>query len=220
MFSSKRLSMWNRIRRCKNKQLRDFYSSQLPLLEKTVGEANYLALDLEMTGLSVQEHHVLSVGWVPISNREIDLRESRHLLLETSHEVGESATIHGIRDMDLSDAIPIEIALRDFLESAHGRILVFHHARLDTAFLSKLSQALYQTALKPFLADTMQLEHKRLLRREVPIKKGDLQLAACRRRYNLPDYRSHSALIDALSTAELFLAQTAGNDTKVRSVLS
>ena len=47
------------------------------------------------------------------------------------------------------------------------------------------------------------------MRREQPIRQGELTLAACRARYHLPDYRAHNALGDALATAELLLAHLA-----------
>lgn len=53
----------------------------------------------------------------------------------------------------------------------------------------------------------MRIEHQQLLRKHPMIQAGSLRLAHCRQRYNLPDYEAHNALVDALSCAELFLAQ-------------
>ena len=64
--------------------------------------------------------------------------------------------------------------------------------------------------------DTMLLEQVQLRRREQPIRTGDLRLQACRDRYNLPAYPAHNALMDALATAELLLAQ-AGHRSRGKS---
>ena len=60
--------------------------------------------------------------------------------------------------------------------------------------------------LLPYI-DTLQMEQRMMSRQgKVPPKNG-LRLASCRTRYNLPDYPGHNALVDALATAELLLAQ-------------
>ena len=61
---------------------------------------------------------------------------------------------------------------------------------------------------QPWLC-TLRLEQQRLARREQPLQRGELTLATCRRRYQLPDYPAHNALWDALATAELLLAHHA-----------
>ena len=88
-----------------------------------------------------------------------------------------------------------------------GRVLVFHNAVLDNAYLNRLSRTLYGAPLCLPTVCTLQLERRRLHRRDRAIKPGDLRLAACRARYGLPPYPSHNALWDALATAELLLAQ-------------
>ena len=50
----------------------------------------------------------------------------------------------------------------------------------------------------------MALEEIRLQRQG---KRNGLHLGDCRTRYYLPEYAAHNALIDAVATAELFLAQ-------------
>ena len=57
--------------------------------------------------------------------------------------------------------------------------------------------------------DTLEL-HRRLIVRwgEAPMRLA-LRLWTARERYGLPIYRAHEALIDAVSCAELFLAQVA-----------
>jgi DNA polymerase-3 subunit epsilon len=99
--------------------------------------------------------------------------------------------------------------LARFLEAAAGRILVFHNAALDTAFLNRVSRREFNAPVLLPVVDTLLQEKALLQRREQPIKPGDLRLHACRERYNLPPYQGHNALLDALATAELLLALVA-----------
>ena len=49
-------------------------------------------------------------------------------------------------------------------------------------------------------------------RRNITVAPKDLRLHGLRERYNLPRYPAHNALSDALSAAELFLAEAAYRD--------
>ena len=57
--------------------------------------------------------------------------------------------------------------------------------------------------------DTRQLAERQLRREQVVLKENSLRLFELRDRYELPAYKAHNALSDALSTAELFLALVA-----------
>jgi DNA polymerase-3 subunit epsilon len=162
-----------------------------------------------MSSLDVREGELLSLGWVVIDSGAIPLGSGEHHLLRPDRSVGQSATIHNLRDCEFAEALqPEEVAAR-FLDAAAGRILVFHNASLDMAYLDQASRQLYGAPLLLPYVDTMQLEHRALVRRDIAIQAGDLRLQACRDRYNLPDYPAHNALVDALATAELLLAQLA-----------
>lgn len=162
-----------------------------------------------MSSLDVREGELLSLGWVVIEEGSVPLASAEHHLLRPDRSVGQSATIHNLRDCEFDQALqPEEVAAR-FLDAAAGRILVFHNASLDMAYLDQASRQLYGAPLLLPYVDTMQLEHRALVRRDIAIQSGDLRLQACRNRYNLPDYPAHNALVDALATAELLLAQLA-----------
>ena len=170
-------------------------------------EQEFLAVDAEMSSLDPQEGELLSLGWVAIEDAAIPLASGEHHLLQPERSVGQSATIHHLRDCEFEEALsPREVAER-FLCAASGRTLVFHNAQLDLAFLDLACEHLYGAPLLLPFADTMAIEHRQMQRRQMAIKAGDLRLGACRERYNLPVYPAHNALVDALATAELLLAQ-------------
>jgi DNA polymerase-3 subunit epsilon len=211
MFSSKRLTLWNRARICKAKPIAKIYRSQLPLLNLAVAEAPLLAIDLEMTGLDADRDHILSIGWAPINRGAIATEGAEHWLIRSDREVGASATIHGITDSQREGGTPKQQVMGRFLNACRGRLLVFHHAPLDIAFIDRACRIAFNSGFKPALIDTMACERKTLMRHNDALTTGALRLGTCRERHGLPAYTGHNALTDALATAELFLAQSSAD---------
>jgi DNA polymerase-3 subunit epsilon len=170
-------------------------------------EVSYLVADGEMSSLEAAQGELLSVGWVPVEGGRVILAGARHALIQAELSVGQSATIHQLRDCELQAGSPLGEVMSRFLEDAVARVLVFHNARLDIAFLDQASRLLYGAPLLLPVLDTLRIEKTRLARRDVPLKPGDLALQGCRKRYGLPQYPAHNALMDAVATAELLIAQ-------------
>ncbi|QYJ80081.1 exonuclease domain-containing protein [Shewanella acanthi] len=209
---------------CRHAQFKDYYESLLPLLELPVRVAPLMAMDLEMTGLDPIKDQILSIGLIPINKGVIELSGAEQCLVQITGSVGQSATIHGIVDSELTHAVSIEEAMVWFMEKTRGRVLVAHYSPLDSRFLQHNIQAIFKARLILPTIDTLMIERTRLLREHSVLKEGMLRLGACRERYALPVYSAHSALTDALACAELLLAQVAamGNDedTQVAELLS
>jgi DNA polymerase-3 subunit epsilon len=186
--------------------LNSCWHSQVYKKNRQWKESNYLVVDLEMTSLNVKTGEILSIGWVVIHKGVIVLNSAEHHIIHSNQSVGQSAAIHQLRDCEVEKGLSIsEISIR-FLEMAANKTLVFHHAPLDMSFLDKASNSIYGAPLLLQAIDTLNLEKNKLMRHHEHIKQGELRLAACRDRYNLPLYPAHNALMDALATAELFLA--------------
>jgi DNA polymerase-3 subunit epsilon len=185
-----------------------------------IRDLEFLVVDTETSALTTQEGELLSIGWVVIKDNAVDLGSSQHHLLQVEQSVGQSAVIHQLRDCELEGGISPEAMMRMFLQQVRGRILVFHHADLDMAFLNQLSQQCFGMPLLLPFVDTLQIEKHKLLRKHQALEKGALRLAGCRHRYHLPDYPAHNALMDALATAELLLAQCAskGQDVRLKEI--
>ena len=199
------------LKRCRHEAMRRYLSARPPAPHSDFAEAEYLAADLEMTGLDPVRDHILSIGFVPIIRGRIRLRHARHRLVASRLGVGQSAAIHGIHDHELQDALPLSRVLEDFMAALSGRVLILHCAAVDLAFIQPATEQRFALPLLAPLVDTLQLEKKRLRaagRLEHTPREG-LRLAECRARYHLPRYPAHNALTDALATAELFLAQAA-----------
>ena len=167
----------------------------------------YLVVDLETTGLSVQRDSLLSMGYLPIIDGQIRLRDAQHTLLAGAAPVGQSATIHGIHDHQLVGGETLETVMSEFLLALAGRVLVVHFSRLDIGFLNKTCRQLYGVGLLAPILDTMAVERRYRYRDKHDHEMPSLSLDECRARYGLPRYRAHNASTDALATAELWLAQ-------------
>lgn len=180
-----------------------------PNLNTLFTTAQLLCVDLEMTGLNSKHHEIISIGWVPIIDGEIRLSQARNLLVTPSKGVGDSAVIHGIHDRDLTDALPLKNALTQLLIALKGKVMVGHHVGLDVAFLRQAARQVYHHSLPFSVIDTLHLEAARLSRQGEHFDKQLLRLNASAQRYGLPSGDVHNALGDALTTAQLLLAQVA-----------
>jgi len=169
-------------------------------------QAQWLALDLETTGLDPARDHIISMGWVAIDQGRVQLSSARHLLIDSANQVGDSAVIHHIRDSDRNDGVSLADGLRTLTRALTGRIALVHHRPMDEAFLRTAFQETFGLDWVHPFADTLALEKHRLLNSNSALPQGSFRLAECRRRYHLPEYQAHNALQDALACAELFLA--------------
>ncbi len=195
--------------RTKSPLIKAYYESLLPVVAQPIAKAPLMAMDLEMTGLDPLQDQILSIALIPIDNYSLNLASAEQQLLQIRGSVGQSATIHGILDNQLHQAVTIEEAMDWFWQSIQGRVLVAHNAPLDCRFLQQSLHGIYQQKLWLPAIDTLRLEKQRLLRAHSVLKEGSLRLGACRERYGLPVYGAHSALTDALACGELLLAQLA-----------
>lgn len=168
----------------------------------------YLAIDLELTGLDPRTDEILSAGYIPIDGTDIVHAGARHLLVVPDGEVGQSASIHGLTDDHLASGRPLAEVLPEILRALAGRSLVAHHAPVEVGFLSRACERVYGVPLLVRAVDTLALQ-RRVLRigSDAEVRPGVLRLQASRDHFGLPRYRAHEALTDAISAAELFLAQ-------------
>lgn len=176
----------------------------------------YLVIDTETTGLTPKENTMLSIGWVAIESGKVKLNSARHRYIKVKEGVGQSATIHQIRDCELQDGITINQAMAELLTAVKDSVLVFHHAPMDMAFLNKYSRQLYNAPLLMPVIDTLNIEKSRHMHNDQARKNGFFRLAQCRQRYGLSAHQGHNALTDAIATAELLLAQAAHKGHKLK----
>lgn len=188
--------------------MKDYYRNAYPWPEDDYREQEYVALDLETTGLMATQHEIVSFGWVVIKDMRIDLAQCGHQLVKPSGGLtAQSAAIHGITDDQLRDAPTLKEALEMILPVLSGRVMVAHHAKVEWKFTDAACRRIFGIPFEIPTVDTMKLELQTYKNRAKEIGQGELRLDAVRKRYNLPRYRAHNAMIDAIACGELFLAQ-------------
>jgi DNA polymerase-3 subunit epsilon len=216
-LEQRRLSRFRRLKDC---PLREYYAWPFPRPSRDYRDVEYVAVDLETTGLDARRDQILSIGWVVLSADRIRLDTAHHRLLRVDGEIpAASAVIHQITDDEAATGLDPARVLPDLLWELSGRVLLAHHARIEIGFLSALCKRLWGEGLLIRAVDTQAVARRLLERRQIPFKGSDLRLHALCERYNLPRHGAHNALSDALSAAELFLAQAAHRDTGHRMVL-
>lgn len=176
-----------------------------------VSQVGFLAVDVETTGLDPRRDHVLSVGWVPVEGRDVVLSGAREVVVRPPEgvEVGESATVHRLTDDALARARTLGAVLPELLAALHGRVLLAHHAPIELDFLTRAALEEYDARLPLTAVDTLALQHQLVVGDHGEVKPGSLRLDQARRHFGLPRYTAHRALVDAIGTAELLLAQVA-----------
>jgi DNA polymerase-3 subunit epsilon len=202
------------------RELREALAAPLPDPGQPVRQAPMLAVDLEMTGLDPARDAILSIGWVPLDEGGVRLDGAGEVAIAGSgRSVGESATIHGIRDCDRDGGSSEAEALAALVRAAAGRVTVFHHAPLDLGFLAVALRAAFGIGwLWPWI-DTLDWERRRCPEVEERVE-GSSRLDAVRERYGLDPRSAHDALADALSCAEVALVLAAHSRARLIDVCS
>jgi len=207
---------WRRrwqLRRAPAGPLRDYLARPLPSPRRDYRETEFVAIDLETTGLDVKRDLILSVGYVTLRGKRIDLGSTCHRVIRIDRSIPEaSAVIHQITDDQSARGLELEGVLAELLTQLAGKVMIAHHATIECGFLGNACRRLWQGGLPVRVVDTQVLARRTFERRQIPFKGSDLRLHALGDRYNLPRYGAHNALSDALAAAELFLAQAAHRD--------
>ena len=185
---------------------------------QNVTQHELISVDFETTGLTTSDQ-IISMGFCPINQLTISLKSCRHFLVNAqSSPSDKSITIHGITHDDLDNGVSTTLALKDFLTLCQGKIIVAHFHKIERQFIQSLTYQLTGNYLNLNILDTFQIAKNSMQRRQQAITPNSLRLFNLRKSYHLPFYKAHNALEDAISTAELLLAQISSMDSEVSSV--
>jgi DNA polymerase-3 subunit epsilon len=190
--------------------LHDYLAVPFPQNGALCRDTSIVALDLETTGLDPKKDSILSVGLVNVEGMAVRLETAWHQVVRVDHALAEeSVVIHEITDDAAAAGRPLEEVLPPLLEHLAGRVMLVHYKNIEQNFLDAACRRLYGSRFVIPTIDTLALAARVFERRNHTIQAGDLRLFNLRPRYNLPRYKAHNALSDALATAELFLAMAA-----------
>lgn len=184
-----------------------FVDAPSPAADTPWREVDFTVVDLETTGLDPASDEIISFATVTVSGGRVTLADATHELVRPGRMPGsDSIRIHGLREMDLVEAPPLDDVLDRLLAALAGRALVAHVASVEQGFLGSALAARGLELTNPWI-DTAALDReRRRLRRLPPATTDPVGLSDLARSLGLPVHRPHHADGDALTTAQVFLA--------------
>jgi DNA polymerase III subunit epsilon len=202
-------------REAKDQRLKQFYQAGCVSADTPLKDVPMVAVDFETTGLDPNHNSIVSIGVVPFDLNHIQLAGARHWLVKPPLPLHQtSVTIHGITHSDINEAPDLNEVLEEILDSLKGRIPVVHYRAIERPFMNVAVNWRTGEGIDFPLLDTMAIEaflnpnrQPTLLQKLRGRKPVSIRLSDSRVRYRLPHYPSHNALVDALATAELLMAQ-------------
>ncbi|MBD1577509.1 MULTISPECIES: exonuclease domain-containing protein [Vibrio] len=188
-------------------ELRRLLLTPLPKMNKPLQELDFLVLDFETTGIDFDKDSLLSVGSVSIIGGRIDMETAAHCYVDDNQKIkAASAVVNHITPQMLLEGEQLDEAMNRLFVKMTGKVVIAHGAVIERSFIQTYLLKRYQLNAFPIIwLDTLKIE-KHLVYHDQS-ERVELQLNDVRKRYNLPPYSAHNALVDALSTAELYLAQ-------------
>ena len=197
--------------------LRSYQNTEFPPPPTPWREAAFSVVDLELTGLNPASDEIISFAAVTVSGGRVRFDDARYELVRPNRMPDwDTIRIHGLREVDLEVAPPLEDVIDGLLEALTGRPIVAHVAEVERSFL----EAAFSTSGTEFrnpIVDTasMGMELRRL-QRLAPLRRGgdpstgiaisSPGLSGLARSLGLPVHRPHHADGDALTTAQVFIA--------------
>lgn len=162
---------------------------------------DWVALDLETTGLDPASDTILSIAAVPCRGGRVLLSEALDLLVRNDDaRIGEAVRHHRLRPLDLAGGVPLEDALARLLAMLGSRPLVGYCIGFDVAMLDRALRPRYGFGLPNRRID-VQREYAARMRRRAPHTHPDLRLEAIASALGVPVMARHTALGDAVTAA-------------------
>jgi DNA polymerase-3 subunit epsilon len=168
--------------------------------DQRLSELAYTVFDTETTGLNPsQGDEIIQIGAARIVNNKLLRQESFEQLVDPKRSIpAASIPIHGIQPEMVRGQPTIDQVLPAFHAFAQDTVLVAHNAAFDMRFL-QLKQEQVGLAFDHPVLDTL------LLSAVVHPNQDSHRLEALADRFNVAIVNRHTALGDAMVTAEVFL---------------
>jgi DNA polymerase-3 subunit alpha (Gram-positive type) len=159
-------------------------------------DGEYVAFDLETTGLSMRNDQIIEIGAVLMKNGQ-ELDRFQTFVDPGCKLAQETVSLTGITDEMLYGAPKIEEALPKFLEFVGGRVLVAHNADFDTGFIR-------EACAKQGIDYTYTSVDTLVLSQNLMTKLGRHKLNLVADALGLPEFNHHRAADDAVTCGLIF----------------
>jgi len=188
----------------------DYLNCTRHIKNNAIDDVQLIAVDFETTGLNFENDEIISMGFCPVKEDIIRLQDCVHIMINTQQNLtSENVAIHGLTDDMLSQGVTPRQAFFKFIELVKNNTIIAHHHSIERKFIQKLALTILGHNIPLSFIDTYHFAKLRMQRRQQTITQDSLRLFNLRRKFGLPNYNAHNALEDAISTAELYLAQKA-----------
>jgi DNA polymerase III subunit epsilon len=172
-------------------------------LRSSIDASRYVVVDVETSGLNVNKDRLIAIGAVAVSGGKLALADSLEIVLQ-QHRVSDKQNIliHGIGGTAQSEGVPPIDALLAFLEFVGRDPLIAFHVEFDQTMIGRAIREYLGFRLKHPWADLAYVApalYPELARR---CRSLDHWMT----HFGIGNYARHSALADAVATAELLLA--------------
>ena len=157
---------------------------------------DYVAFDLETTGLNVETDYIIEIGALKVRKGKVVQRFME--FLKPEKPITPMITnITGITNEMVSNARDTQSVIRDFVEFCEDDILVGHNIMFDYKFMKKYASQFGFPFEKKGL-DTLKISRKCLCQLE------SKSLGTLCEHYKIENPAAHRAYFDALSTAKIY----------------
>ncbi len=174
-----------------------------PDLTEALDQARFVVVDVESTGLDIRRDQLIAIGAVTVQAGRIVLADSFEVILR-QEEVSDrdNILVHGIGGQMQRAGLPPAQALLDFLDFLGKSPLVAYHAVFDETMIRRAMHRHLGLTWKRSWLDLAYVMPALLPAHAHSCKALDDWTAL----FGITNYARHSALADALATAQLLLA--------------
>ena len=166
----------------------------------------FVSFDCETTSLTVKEGEIISIGAVKIRGNTVLTSESFYIVVKPEGKMtATNVTIHGLRPKDVSNGVPINEALEQFLEFIGGRPLIGYYLEYDVAMINKYLKPMLGIKLPHKQIEVSKLYYDQEYRKNPHNGYVDLRMASIIKNLNFPDLPRHDALNDSINVALMYL---------------
>ena len=166
-----------------------------------------VSFDCETTSLNVKEAEIISIGAVKIRGNTVLTSESFYVLVKPEGMMeATNVTIHGLRPKDLSNGIPVENAIEQFLDFVGGRPLVGYYLEYDVAMVNKFLKPMLGIQLPQKQIEVSSIYYRQEMKKKYYDTYVDMRMAPMIKKLKIPDLPRHDALNDSINVALMYLA--------------